>query len=198
MTVTAPIRLYAVEEYLQLEECAEDKHEYLNGKIDKMPGATGIHNIIVANVITALNIALKKREKKYIVIGSDMKIRIEAFNHIRYPDAVVVCEKLEYYGNRQDVIVNPLLIVEVLSDSTAEFDRGIKFEEYKTLSSFREYVLISQRMTYVTTYFREEDELWRIHNTTNPQDIVDLRSLECRLALQDIYEHIDLAQVENQ
>ena len=78
-------------------------------------------------------------------MGSDIKIAIEAFTHFRYPDAVVICEKIEYYGNRKDVIVNPLLIVEVLSSGTESIDRGVKFDDYKTLSSFKEYVLVSQQ-----------------------------------------------------
>jgi Uma2 family endonuclease len=182
---------YTLSDYFELEEAAEEKHEFLNGKIVDMPGGTGPHNLISANMITALKIALKPKQSTFLVMGSDMKIVIEAFNRVRYPDAVVVSEYLDYYGGRQDVITNPLLIVEVLSDGTEKVDRGPKFEEYKTLPSFKEYVLISQQLPYITTYFREEDDLWRIRSISDLGGSVFLRSLDCTLSLSDIYEHID-------
>ena len=109
-------RFYTVKEYLAFEERAKNKHEFYNGKIVKMPGATYKHNRIATNIMVELSILLK--EKKFEVLNSDMKIHIPQLESFVYPDAVVVFEKVQFYENRNDVIVNPLLIVEVASRST--------------------------------------------------------------------------------
>ena len=191
MVVVTSESLYTPEEYLYREERSKSKHEYVNGKIIPMPGASVPHNLITVNVITALKSFLKKGEKKYFVMGSDIKIGIQAFTHFRYPDAVVVCEEIKYYGSRTDVIINPLLIVEVLSTGTESVDRGVKFDDYKTLSSFKEYVLISQEKPYVSTYFREEEDLWRTKVVEDLEASVNLRSIGCEIALTDIYDQIE-------
>lgn len=95
---------------------------------------------------------------------------------------------IEYYDNRKDVILNPLLIVAVLSPGTEKYDRGTKFDEYKTIPSFKEYVLISQKMPYVSTYFKEDTELWRIKTTMNKEATVYLRSIDLEISLKDIYD----------
>ena len=194
MTVPVPNRVFSISDYLAFEEQSERKHEFLDGRIVPMPGATGIHNLITVNITTALKIALRKLERKYLVMGSDMKIQIEAFNHFRYPDAVVVCEKLEYYRDRKDVIVNPLLIVEVLSEGTEKQDLGVKFDEYKTIPSFQEYLLVSQKRPYVSVYQREEQDLWRIKTILDPQAEIQLRSIGCTLSVTDIYEDISFEE----
>jgi Uma2 family endonuclease len=190
--VAIPIleKTYTHDEYLALEERSEVKHEFINGKIIEMPGASAPHNLIAISMVTALKIALKNNPKKHFVMGSDIKIRIEPINQTRYPDAVVICDKLEFYKKRTDVITNPLLIVEVLSRSTEDFDPTLKFEEYKFLPSFQEYVLIHQDRPFVTTYFREAEELWRVHTTIGTTESIDLKSIDCQIALANIYEDI--------
>ncbi|MDX1941310.1 MAG: Uma2 family endonuclease [Saprospiraceae bacterium] len=183
-------KIYTHDEYLALEERAEGKHEFVNGKIIEMSGASAPHNLIAMSIGSALKVALRGREKKHFVMGSDMKIRIEAINQTRYPDALVICDKLEFYKKRTDVITNPLLIVEVLSRSTEDFDRTLKFEEYKFLPSFKEYVLIHQDRPFVTTYFREEEELWRVHTTMGTTENIYFKSIDCQLNMADIYEDI--------
>ncbi len=181
---------YTFDEYLDFERQSSIKHEFINGKIVEMAGGTGNHGIIAANMVAELKFSLKEKEKQYFVLGSDLKIRIEAVNEARYLDALVICEKLEYYDNRKDVILNPLLIVEVLSPGTQKYDRSTKFDEYKTISSFKEYVLISQKMPYVSTYYREEEDLWRIKTTMNKQASVYLRSIDVEISLDDIYDGV--------
>jgi Uma2 family endonuclease len=189
--ITAKKKRFTFQEYLDFERASSEKHEFIDGKILKMAGGTGNHGIIAANIVAELKFALKQKDKKYFVLGSDLKIRIEAINQARYPDALVICEELEYYDNRKDVILNPLLIVEVLSPGTQKYDRGAKFDEYKTIPSFIEYVLVSQKMPYVSTYFREEEDLWRIKTTMNKKASVYLKSIEAELNLEDIYDGVN-------
>lgn len=184
-------KLYTVEEYLALEEKATVKHEYYNGKIIPVPGGSFIHNTIATNIATALKIALKGKEKKYFVSNSDTKIQIEALHHFVYPDAVVVSEKPIYYQNRKDIITNPLLVVEVLSDSTEHYDHGLKFEGYCTLPSFQQYVLVAQQQPYVSTFYREDKDLWRRTNVQGLHNKIYLPSLAIELALADVYDGIE-------
>lgn len=185
-------RLFTVEEYLAFEESKQEKYEFHQGKLKKIPGGTLNHNKIAANIIFAIKQELRKSKRKYHVATSDMKIWIEAYNHIVYPDVVIICEKVEYYNNRKDIITNPLLIVEVLSSSTKNYDLSGKFEKYQTLSALKEYVLVEQTLPAVIAYHREEEDLWRVqrsHDLENGE--IHLKSIDCKIALTDIYEMID-------
>ena len=183
-------RVYTFEEYLRREEKSVEKHEFYNGKIIKMPGGTDIHSEIATNVTTSIKIAVRPLPKKFRVYNSDLKIRIESLNAGVYPDALVICEQPEYWENRRDVITNPLLIVEVLSPSTQTYDRLGKFDLYKEISDFQEYVLINSDKYAVETRFREEPDLWRIRTETNINASVPLRSLGVTITMTDIYENI--------
>lgn len=191
-TVRQP-KVYTFEEYLHREEKAVEKHEFYNGKIIKMPGGTDIHSEIAANVITALKIVIRPLPRKFRVYDSNLKIRIEPTNIGVYPDALVVCEEPQFWQNRRDVIVNPLLIVEVLSPSTQAYDRLGKFELYKLLPSFQEYVLVNTDKLSVETRFQEEPNLWRIKMETDIENSVKLRSLGVAISMLDIYENIVFA-----
>ena len=184
-------RRYTLEEYLRREEKSLERHEYYDGTIIRVPMAKGPHNIIGANTITALNIALKSAPKKYIVFNSNQKIYLPPLNFGLYPDALVVCEKPLYWDDNEVLLINPLLIVEVLSKSTSAYDRGDKFSEYKTLPSFKEYVLIEQTGCKVESRFREEPDLWRETVVTDPNNHIFLKSIGCRLSLADVYENIE-------
>lgn len=194
-TVKAPIefrepKLYTFEEYLRREEKAAEKHEFYNGKIIKMPGGTDIHSKVSANAIFALKFVIRPLPKRFSVYTSDLKIYVEPSDIGVYPDALVICEQPEYWNNRHDVIVNPLLIVEVLSPSTQSYDRLGKFELYKLLPSFQEYVLINADKHSVETRFREEPDLWRIKTETDINNLVALRALGVSISMADIYEDI--------
>lgn len=183
-------RLYTLEEYLRREEKAKEKHEYYNGQIIRTPMAKGPHNIISMNIGSALKVALKTAEKRYIVFSSDQKVYLPTLNFGLYPDALVVCETPQYWDDNQILLINPILIVEVLSKSTKSYDRGDKFREYKTLPSFLEYVLIEQTQCQAETFFREEPDLWRNTIVTDPVGILALHSIGCSIQMADIYEHI--------
>ncbi len=190
IATTAPEKLYTIEEYLAFERKAHSKHEFRNGKIVPMTGGAATHNQIIARIINVLINALDALNKEYIVYSSDMKIRIPVHNQFVYPDAVVVCEKPEFYDERTDIITNPLLVVEVLSPSTEDYDQHLKFDKYRTLASFKEYLLVRQDTPFVTDYFREEENLWRTTDVQNLEASISLKSVECELPLAKIYKGV--------
>lgn len=200
MIAEAPVQLkqYTLEEYFALEEGAEQKHEYRNGKIITMPGGSIPHNKIGANVHRILDNWVEANNLKLIVLNSDTKIRIEDYNQNVYPDVLVVCEKVSYWKNRRDIIVNPLLIFEVLSDCTEEYDREDNFSKYRTLPSFKEYVLIDQYKPSVHAYFQqnEQEDLWKIKTVTSMQASIPLRSIGFELPMAEVYWMIPELQGE--
>jgi Uma2 family endonuclease len=184
-------RFVTLREYVLWEAKRDEKYEYHNGKIVKMPYARGPHNEITMNIAAAIKIAVKGHEKKYRVLSGDQKIYLPEINHGVYPDAVVVCEAPEFWDDDTLLLVNPLLIVEVLSKSTQKYDREGKFDLYKTRPSFEEYVLVRQDTCEVETRYREEPGLWRETVVTDPNGSVFLKSLGCSISVADIYENIE-------
>jgi Uma2 family endonuclease len=194
MTALPPLlskkKLLSFEDYLKKEEKSLSKNEFINGILRTMPGGTYNHNKIALQVGAALLDLVNELEKPYDVCNSDMKIYIPSKNHGLYPDAVVVCEVPEYWNGRTDVIVNPLLVVEVLSSSTEKYDRGDKFMEYKTLPSFKEYVLIQQDKPHVESMYREEPTLWRETIVSDLNEGIFLGSIGGKIDLKKIYRNI--------
>lgn len=185
-------RSFSVQEYLEAEEKAISKNEFYNGTLVPVSGASFIHNIIAVNLLTCLRNALKKKQQKYFVSNSDTKIHIPSLNSFVYPDAVVVSGSPSFYQQRTDTITNPLLVVEVLSPSTEKYDRALKFEEYCTIPSFQQYVLVGQEQHYTSTFYREDEELWRRTNVQGINEQLYLASLDITLKLSDIYEDVDM------
>lgn len=183
-------RRYTLEEYLRREERAIEKHDYYDGQITRLPMAKGPHNEIAANVIAAIKTATKSLSVKYRIFSSDQKVYLPSLNFGLYPDVLVVSEVPEYWDENEVLLINPVLIVEVLSKSTKAYDRGDKFLEYKTLPSFLEYVLIEQTTCRAETFFREEPDLWRNTIVTDPAATLSLPSLGCSIQMADVYEHI--------
>ncbi|MEM6966120.1 MAG: Uma2 family endonuclease [Bacteroidota bacterium] len=190
MTVFAQKDFYDVEEYLAIQERSLEKLEYYDGKIKPMSGGTFTHAELCANAIFALKLALKNASKKYRLCTSDIKIQIEKHNQFLYPDAVVVDEKPVLYAGRNDIITNPTLIVEVLSKSTKKKDLTDKFESYKTLPSFEEYVVISQEKIEVKTFYKAND--WQVSLHQNIKDTFPLMALGLNISMEDIYGDTDL------
>ncbi|HMQ49063.1 MAG TPA: Uma2 family endonuclease [Saprospiraceae bacterium] len=181
---------YTLGEYLRREESGQEKHEFINGIIAPIPMAKGPHNIITMNVGSALKQVLKANPKKYIVFSNSQKIYLPELNIGLYPDVLVVCEQPVYWDEGELLLTNPLLIVEVLSQSTRHYDRGNKFSYYKRLPSFQEYVLIAQNHCEVETWYREEPDLWRTNTVKDRTSTLPLRSVDCALQMADIYEHV--------
>ena len=191
MSLRLKEQVFTLQSYLEMERQSPDKHEFYNGNVQPVAGANPIHNKIAGRVISELITSLDQKKKEYHVLTSDTKIYIPEFQHILYPDAVVICEKIELMEGSTTVVTNPLLIVEVLSPSTEAYDRSGKFIEYKTLPSFKEYVLIRQDQAWVQASFQVKPGHWV---DTTQKDIsrkINLRSIECELSLTQIYKGIE-------
>lgn len=181
---------YTPEEYLAREEKAEYKSEYYDGEIVMMSGGTPEHSSIAVNVMIALGNALAKKPCR--VFNSDMRLLVSRRGDYTYPDAMVICGKIELQVGRRDVVTNPIVIVEVLSASTREHDRIEKFKPYKQIPSLREYVLVDSERLVVFVLRREEDTgKWTIEIMNNLTDILVLESLHIEIPLTQIYAKID-------
>lgn len=184
-------KTYTLEEYLAFEERSPNKHEFDNGKLIPMAKAKAKHNQIAANLTGALKYAVRPLPKKYIVYNSDQKVYIEVENRGVYPDALVVCEKPEFWKGDEELIVNPLLVVEVASRSTRAYDRNGKFLLYQKLPSFMEYILVEQNRPAVESWFRIEDDTWKKITEMSLEKSIALRSLGVSIDLAEIYEYVD-------
>jgi Uma2 family endonuclease len=182
-------RYYTKEEYFALENSSKDKFEFENGEVFAMSGGSLSHNLIGGNVITTLN--NKLADKNCMVLGSDMKTAIDLAESYVYPDAQVICGKVEYVEGRNDIVKNPVLVVEVLSDSTERYDRGKKFKKYQTLSSFQEYVLISQTEPLVETFVRQDENHWLYTFTEGTESVLHLPSIGVAIPLANIYRKVE-------
>jgi Uma2 family endonuclease len=178
------------EDYLAYERTAETKSEYLDGEIVAIPGASNEHNLIVVNVIGELRQQLKQRP--WLLYPSDMRVRVSATGLYTYPDVVVVCGEPCFEDEKRDILLNPSLIIEVLSPSTESYDRGKKFEHYRTLESLAEYVLVAQEEPRVEQFVRQPGGTWLFTATSGRDAVVHLPSLGCSLALAEIYDKVPL------
>lgn len=185
-TPAASTRKYTPAEYLEAERQSGEKYAYYNGTIEPGAGASISHNRIVRNLLTSLS-NLFSKEERFEAFGSDQKIYLPRYNYYLYPDAVVVAETPEVAEGVVEAIVNPLLIFEVLSPSSEKYDRGEKFVEYQSISSFKEYVLVRQDAAELTLFFREQQDLWRSTEVSGLYSQARLRSVDAMLALADVY-----------
>lgn len=189
-------KYYTLEEYLAFEELAEEKHEYHAGRLFAMAGGTGNHGLIGGNVVTALNNAIDKKEKNCFVFNADMKVLVERFDKAIYPDASVTCGAPEYANKNKTLLANPILLIEVLSKSTKDYDIGKKFEMYRSIPSFQEYMIVYQTVAKVQTWYKEAENLWRIANVQGLESEIYLHSIDCTITLKDIYKRIqDLQEI---
>ncbi|MDS4069452.1 MAG: Uma2 family endonuclease [Candidatus Competibacter sp.] len=177
------------EDYLALERSAEFKSEYFDGEIFAMTGASEPHNLIVVNTVRELGNQLKKRPCK--VYASDMRVKVSPTGLYTYPDLVVVCGKAQFDDSHVDTLLNPTLIVEVLSGSTEAYDRGRKFEHYRKLESLAEYVLIAQHHPHVESYRRQPDHRWMLTDSDGLDGSLRLDAIDCELTLAEIYDKVE-------
>ena len=176
-------------DYLVIERNAEFKSEYFNGEMFAMSGASEAHNIIVLNVGAEIRQHLKKRPCK--VYANDMRVKISPTGLYTYPDLVVVCGQARFDDAHFDTLLNPTLIIEVLSDSTEAYDRGRKFEHYRSLDSLAEYVLIAQDRPQVESYRRQPDQHWLLTESHGIESTLRLRSIDGDLALAEVYDKVE-------
>ncbi len=176
------------QEYLAIERLAEYKSEYFDGEMFAMAGASRAHNEITLNVASEIHSQLKKRPCH--AYANDMRVKISATGLYTYPDIVVLCGPPRFDDNQKDTLLNPTVIIEVLSDSTEGYDRGKKFQHYRTLESLQEYVLIAQHECRVEHYVRQPGNQWTLTETHDLAGIIQLSSIQCQLAVLDIYDKV--------
>ncbi len=180
------------EEYLAAERASETRSEYFEGKILAMTGANRAHNLVVLNVGAELRAQLRRRPCESYVEG--MRIRVTGTALYTYPDVVVVCGEPQFEDENVDTLLNPTLIVEVLSPSTERYDRGRKLEHYRKIPSLAEYVLVAQDARRIEWYTRQESGLWSYRDTQEGQQTVELASISCTLPLDEVYDRIDFGR----
>ncbi|HZI18496.1 MAG TPA: Uma2 family endonuclease [Pyrinomonadaceae bacterium] len=178
------------EEYLAAERESEFKSEYVEGVVYAMTGASVSHIQVVLNISSELKGQLRGRS--CLVLPSEMKVKLPDSRKFFYPDIVVICGQPAFHDERRDIIENPLLLIEVLSESTEKFDRGAKFQAYQTLESLREYVLVAQDRPIVEQYVRGDGGTWIYSATIGIESTLRLMSIECVLRLADVYENVEL------
>ena len=188
---------FSPDQYLALEREASTKSEYLCGGIYAMTGGSPQHARIAASVIASMVVQLKG--KPCSVYSSDLRIASANSTLITYPDVSIVCGEPAFHDSKKDVVTNPVVLVEVLSDSTEAYDRGKKFTYYRTIESLQDYILVSQKEPMIDLYSRETNGTWRIQSITGlePEAAIDVPSIACRLLLSDVYDGVEFAPVQD-
>jgi Uma2 family endonuclease len=182
-------RYYTPEEYLALEEAAIDKSEYHDGEIIPMTGGTTNHNSIIINLIANLKFGL--RGKDYRLFTSDVRLWIPLTRRYVYPDIMVIQGEPVYQENNQTLVTNPLVIIEILSNSTKDYDRGGKFLAYRSIPEFREYILIDQYSYHIEQFAKNYNGKWVLTEYDSEESVLTLESVEFQMPLRDIYERIN-------
>ncbi len=180
---------YTPEEYLALEEQADYKSEYYRCEIFAMAGGSYNHNVIVGNLYAILNRAFET--KSCTALMSDMRLLVEREGLYTYPDVMVICGKPVFVQNRTDTVTNPLVIVEVLSKSTQDYDRGFKFEAYRTIETFQDYLLIAQERVHIEYFHKLEDGRWLLTEFNAAQDNLKIESIDLEIPIARIYNKVD-------
>ena len=182
-------RRYTLEEYLALEQSSNERYEYWDGEVFCMSGASESHAQIEGNIYLAFRLGLRGRECR--VFPANMRIRVPSHPPYRYADVSALCGRatFEQVGG-VDVLINPELIVEVLSDSTEAYDRGDKFTHYKSIPTFTEYLLVAQRRAHITHYWKQNDGAWSYEEINDLSARVLLLSLDCGLDLSEVYQDV--------
>ena len=187
---TAPKHRLTVAEYLDFEQTSEVKHEFLNGEIFAIVGASEPHNLIAWNISGELRSRLKQRPCR--AYSSDMRVKVDRTGLYTYPDVTALCGDPLFEEGGRHTLLNPQLIVEVLSESTEAYDRGKKFAHYRHIESLGQYLLVSQDARLVESFTRHDDGQWMLAAFDRADDVISLTSLNCELPLSEIYDKVNL------
>ncbi|MBS9394229.1 MAG: Uma2 family endonuclease [Dolichospermum sp. LBC05a] len=183
---------YTPEEYLELEEKADYKNEYRDGEIISMTGGTTNHNKLALNLATGLNVALNDLD--YEIYIGDVKLWIPRYREFTYPDVMVIEGQPVYYSANTTIVTNPVLIVEVLSKSTKDYDRGDKFLYYRSIPEFKEYILIDQTKYYVMQYVKTSENQWILTEYETEDAMINLSSINVELSLKQLYKKVNFSE----
>jgi Uma2 family endonuclease len=190
MTQALEQRTYTREEYLEFEVASEERHEYVNGDIRLVTGGTPNHNDIAGNLYVQIKLALKG--KPYRTFYTDQRLWVPDRSLYTYPDVMVVEKPLQLQTGRTDTVINPCFIAEVLSKSTQDYDHGEKFSTYRTIDSFREYLLIDQYSIHVEHYVKTAANQWLLSEYADPNVTLSLNTFETQIEINALYENIDI------
>ncbi|MDB9437087.1 Uma2 family endonuclease [Dolichospermum lemmermannii CS-548] len=183
---------YTPEEYLELEEKADYKNEYRDGEIISMTGGTINHNKLALNLATGLNVALNDLD--YEIYIGDVKLWIPRYREFTYPDVMVIEGQPVYYSANTTIVTNPVLIVEVLSKSTKDYDRGDKFLYYRSIPEFKEYILIDQTKYYVMQYVKTSENQWILTEYETEDALINLSSINVELSWKQLYKKVNFSE----
>ncbi len=197
-----PKEIYTFAEYLKMERESLERHEYIDGEIFLMAGESDAHGIISANLSGEFYLQLKGKNCQLRI--KDAKIKSGGFNQIpgkatkgmfSYPDLVIICGEVKYHDKKKDVILNPKVIIEVLSDSTGDFDRGEKFTRYRMFNeTLTDYILVAQDVPQIEHFVRQEDDNWKVFTYIGLDKICKVQSIECELKLSEVYDRIKFSK----
>ena len=186
---TQPKARLTPQEYLEIERKADYKSEYHDGEMFAMSGARRSHNLVAMNI--GANVHRQLRGRPCEVYASDMRVLVNSSGLYTYPDVTVVCGTPQFLDVATDTLLNPVVLVEVLSPSTEAYDRGRKFEHYRTIASLRQYVLVASDRVQVDVFTRQDGEQWLLTSASAPGSEIELASIECRLSVADIYDKVE-------
>jgi Uma2 family endonuclease len=189
VTVSAGQVTYTPAEYLELERAAETKSEYRAGQIVAMTGVSRAHSLIVGNLLGEMRQQL--RGSSCEVHSNDLRVRVSRTGLYTYPDVVVACGEILFEDDQVDTLLNPVVVIEVLSPSTEAYDRGEKFAHYRRLDSLQEYVLVAQDRVRVERYVRQGEQ-WVLSELSAREDVLALTAIDCQIGLREIYERVRL------
>lgn len=175
-------------EYLVLERASSVKHEYFAGTIYMMAGGSARHTLIAGNTYASLHGQLRKRP--CIVYPSDLRVKVLPSGLYTYPDITIVCGTPQFEDEHEDTLLNPTIIIEVLSPSTEKYDRGKKFQNYRMLWSLREYILIAQDEWHIERFVRQSDNQWLFSEAMQLEEQIELTAIQCTLTVSDVYEKV--------
>ena len=179
------------EEYLAFDRASETKHEYFDGEIVAMAGASYAHNLIVMNTGASLHAQLRGRPCR--VLPSDLRLFMQMTNSFFYPDLTVVCGQPQFGYGSPDTLLNPAIVIEILSPSTEGDDRGRKFQQYRTIESLQEYLLIAQGTPRIEHFVRQTSDLWLFSESVGMEATAHLPTIDCALPLADVYQDVDFS-----
>ena len=189
-------KLYTPEEYLEFEVNSEERHEYINGEVICVAGGTPNHSQIVLNLGGTLNFELKRQS--YRVYVTDQRLWIPEKRIYTYPDVIVIQGEVQLQEGRKDTIINPLMIVEVLSKSTRNYDKDKKFSAYRTIPTFQEYILIDQYTMQIERYFKTGKNSWNFSEYYDANETLSLNSIDFEITLEDIYDRVQFEDTDTE
>ncbi|HUQ95348.1 MAG TPA: Uma2 family endonuclease [Bryobacteraceae bacterium] len=183
--------LITPEEYLDRERLAETKSEYWNGVVLAMAGGSSQHDRLQNNLVREIGNALKTHPCR--TAGPDLRLRVAGSRVYTYPDMMILCGKTEYADDQRDTVLNPVVVIEILSRSTEAYDRGEKFAAYRRLPSLQEYLLVSQSQPRVERFRRLPDDRWILTEVTGMTELLQLESVPCQVPMAEIYDRVEFS-----